>query len=237
MRPGGDVLGARPRKDVEPSVPTTPLGHCPMSFSLRREDVIEGDDSSEKTTESRSDSSFGVQSLPNTTHEVHTHPKNAKEGEDECDHESGAARRRSTLKPGQNLTRDSSRESSGHTQVRTGDSSPYNPSQEGPSPPSISHSLASLSLDSQAPLSSMPSSPKSTSNKSFRPSDDDSMDEAGSQAIISSEEDDSEPHSELLDSAPQLIMPSIKMPSRRPFTERGKGMGRFKILIAGDSGA
>lgn len=37
-------------------------------------------------------------------------------------------------------------------------------------------------------------------------------------------------------SDPQLIMPSIKMPSRRPFTETGKAMGRLKVLIAGDSG-
>ncbi|KAK3322563.1 hypothetical protein B0H66DRAFT_515109 [Apodospora peruviana] len=37
-------------------------------------------------------------------------------------------------------------------------------------------------------------------------------------------------------SAPQLIMPSIKMPSRRPFTEEGKAMGRLKVMIAGGSG-
>ncbi|KAI0455188.1 hypothetical protein F5B21DRAFT_472289 [Xylaria acuta] len=37
-------------------------------------------------------------------------------------------------------------------------------------------------------------------------------------------------------SAPQLVMPSINMPSRRPFTETGKGLGRLKILLAGDSG-
>ncbi|VBB87028.1 Putative protein of unknown function [Podospora comata] len=37
-------------------------------------------------------------------------------------------------------------------------------------------------------------------------------------------------------SVPQLVMPSIKMPSRRPFTEQGKQMGRLKVLIAGDSG-
>ncbi|KAL2259175.1 hypothetical protein VTK26DRAFT_7240 [Humicola hyalothermophila] len=44
--------------------------------------------------------------------------------------------------------------------------------------------------------------------------------------------------SSMMDSgcAPQLIMPSIKMPSRRPFTEEGKRMGRLKVLIAGDSG-
>ncbi|KAK4032222.1 hypothetical protein C8A01DRAFT_50937 [Parachaetomium inaequale] len=37
-------------------------------------------------------------------------------------------------------------------------------------------------------------------------------------------------------SAPQLVMPSIKMPSRRPFTDDGKRMGRLKVLVAGDSG-
>lgn len=42
----------------------------------------------------------------------------------------------------------------------------------------------------------------------------------------------------LMDSgcAPQLIMPSIEMPSRRPFTDEGKRMGRLKVLVAGDSG-
>ena len=34
----------------------------------------------------------------------------------------------------------------------------------------------------------------------------------------------------------QLVMPSIRMPSRRPFTEQGKSMGRFKVLIAGGPG-
>ncbi|KXJ97722.1 Septin-domain-containing protein [Microdochium bolleyi] len=36
--------------------------------------------------------------------------------------------------------------------------------------------------------------------------------------------------------APQLVMPSIEMPARRPFTEVGKSLGRLKILLAGDSG-
>ncbi|CAK7273698.1 hypothetical protein SEPCBS57363_005784 [Sporothrix epigloea] len=37
-------------------------------------------------------------------------------------------------------------------------------------------------------------------------------------------------------SAPHLVMPSIKMLSRRPFTEEGKNMGRLKVLLAGESG-
>lgn len=35
---------------------------------------------------------------------------------------------------------------------------------------------------------------------------------------------------------PQFIMPQIIMPRRRPFTERGRRMGKLKVLIAGDSG-
>ena len=64
------------------------------------------------------------------------------------------------------------------------------------------------------------------------------MDDIASQAIVSSGDEEREVGSELIDSgsAPQLVMPSIKMPSRRPFTERGKNMGRLKVLIAGDSG-
>ncbi|KAL2201494.1 Septin-domain-containing protein [Corynascus similis CBS 632.67] len=55
---------------------------------------------------------------------------------------------------------------------------------------------------------------------------------------IAVEDDDCEISSSMMDSgsAPQLVMPSIKMPSRRPFTDDGKRMGRLKVLIAGDSG-
>ncbi|KAI0481047.1 hypothetical protein GGR56DRAFT_302617 [Xylariaceae sp. FL0804] len=45
--------------------------------------------------------------------------------------------------------------------------------------------------------------------------------------------------SDMMDSgsAPQLVMPSIQMPSRRPFTEAGKNLGRLKVMLAGDSGS
>ena len=38
------------------------------------------------------------------------------------------------------------------------------------------------------------------------------------------------------DKAPKFIMPSLTIPSRRPFTEAGKAMGKLKILVAGSSG-
>ncbi|KAK4241663.1 hypothetical protein C8A03DRAFT_30103 [Achaetomium macrosporum] len=75
-----------------------------------------------------------------------------------------------------------------------------------------------------------------------------SMKDDGDVAVESDEEeeeeeqgDDDDPGvsgSSMMDSgsAPQLVMPSIKMPSRRPFTDEGKRMGRLKVLIAGDSG-
>ncbi|CRK13750.1 hypothetical protein BN1723_002005 [Verticillium longisporum] len=35
----------------------------------------------------------------------------------------------------------------------------------------------------------------------------------------------------------QLIMPTLAVPTRRPFTEQGKALGRLKLLVAGDTEA
>lgn len=63
--------------------------------------------------------------------------------------------------------------------------------------------------------------------------------DVASQALSMSMELEAEVQSSMMDSgsAPQLVMPSIKMPSRRPFTDEGKRIGRLKLLIAGDSGS
>ncbi|KAL2828134.1 hypothetical protein BJY01DRAFT_132871 [Aspergillus pseudoustus] len=91
-------------------------------------------------------------------------------------------------------------------------------------------------INADNPSSSLPSSPKSFTNQSTRHLDEISItDELGSQAIASSEEDE-ESHPTLnpsIDSMSQLIMPSIAMPSRRPFTEKGRAFGRVKLLFAG----
>lgn len=47
---------------------------------------------------------------------------------------------------------------------------------------------------------------------------------------------DVEDSQEFMADAPQFIMPQIIMPSRRPFTDKGRRIGKLKILIAGDSG-
>jgi hypothetical protein len=112
------------------------------------------------------------------------------------------------------------------------------------SPAGICH-MQPLQQESLTPLlvpsdtSSLPSSPKSDSTRSLRPSDAESTTgDAGSQAILSSGDEEPERglSSQLAEEAPQLIMPSIKIPSRRPFTERGKRIGNFKILVAGSKG-
>lgn len=106
--------------------------------------------------------------------------------------------------------------------------------QRSSSQATISRPFTPLSYRSPA-SASMIGSPDSRGN-----SDAGSyMDDNASQAIMSSgEEDGGKMASGLLDSgsAPQLVMPTMKMPSRRPFTDKGKNMGRLKVLIAGDSG-
>ncbi|KAL9107602.1 MAG: hypothetical protein Q9227_007505 [Pyrenula ochraceoflavens] len=78
---------------------------------------------------------------------------------------------------------------------------------------------------------SLPSSPKSCSAHSARQAELGlTTDDRENEAIISDdvEEDALE---EEQNSSPQLIMPSIKMPSRRPFTSKGKEMGLGKTSL------
>ena len=240
MRPGSDMLGRRSQKDLDAAGLTSTAGlthNIPTSFRMASEHDLEK--SSTKASGPASDSTFGVRSLQETIHEASPPTNTGKDEEEDSEdpEREHDGKRRSTIRPRPKIpTRDSSRGSVEQAPVSTAGSSPCNPSQADHLAPSMSHSFASLS--SRAPLSSMPGSPKSFSNRSSRPSDEDSMDEGGSQALASSEDDDVEPQSQssIQDSSPQLIMPSIKMPSRRPFTERGKRLGRLKVLIAGDSG-
>jgi GTPase SAR1 family protein len=81
------------------------------------------------------------------------------------------------------------------------------------------------------PESIAPSTPRSSSPKSFRLSDED---ETNSQALQSSNGDDDD--GSVLERTPQLVMPSLAMPSRRPFTESGRNLGRAKILVVGPKG-
>ncbi len=233
MRPVAvpDALPGRSRKSSLADQVPTPISDLrnagPTTYFLAHEDDMDDDDT--KSSEEQKDSSYGVHSLEETIAESSSVGKIPDE-EDAVEEESTSSQRRSTIRP---LDRhEQPLLPSKHTSRA---SSNPRPSPQIPIP--ASQPLTPLFLASPADGSSLPSSPKSTSTRSFKQLDEESaLDETGSQAITSGEEDEADMPSEIQDSAPQLIMPSIKMPSRRPFTQRGKNMGRFKVLIAGETG-
>jgi septin family protein len=105
---------------------------------------------------------------------------------------------------------------------------------------SLNQPLTPLKL-SPNPDSGMPTTPRSESVQSFQLSDEESsvVWETSSQAVHSSSGDDDDKVSELdlgQGRETQLVMPSISMPARRPFTARGRTMGRLKVMVVGPSG-
>lgn len=235
MRPTGDVLGGRSCKDIE-GVPSnsSSIYAPPTSFFLASEDMVEK--RYEQAVNRGNSSMFGVESLQETTYDPPLGDDQKIIESDNYNRGDHGTRRRSTLKPNER-ERDGSLESNEHIlRTYTEETSPPLACHRLVLPHSTSESLASMSQNSHVQGVSSPSSLKSISTPSFRHSDEESMDEATSQAITSSGEDETDLPDEIQDSSPQLIMPSIKMPSRRPFTERGKKLGLLKILIAGDSG-
>ncbi|KAL8950895.1 MAG: hypothetical protein Q9222_003091 [Ikaeria aurantiellina] len=177
------------------------------------------------------DSTFGVRSLPEASGVV----KQEQEGAhgDHPDAEEDHGRRRSTLRVLPRPRDRSAEEEALQGKTSTIESPPYGFPRLASTLPSVS----SLSQDSQGIEPSLPSSPKSLFSRSGRPSDEDSAYDGASQAIASSEDEaDIDQSAGISGNAPQLIMPSIQMPSRRPFTDRGRTMGKVKILLAGDSG-
>ena len=218
MRPGigFDTSEPRPRK---PSTTETPLANdrsnaAPTTFFLSR-----SPDGSRPQTErglGLTSSTLPVSSLQEAIQEAERSGKQAATRTPEV---RSASRRRSTIRP------------ANEEHLRRTSSTTH---------PEAGQPLASEITASPLPSRdvSLPSSPKSGSSRSLHRSDDElTNDETGSQAIGSSgDEEEEEPGAVIHDSQPELIMPSIKMPSRRPFTSRGKRLGRFKILVAGRKG-
>lgn len=116
--------------------------------------------------------------------------------------------------------------------------SPFHPSPRRASNSSINlERLTPLRL-SPHPESGMPSTPRSGSMQSLRLSDEEVsiMSDTNSQVLQSSSGEDEEDVSSTQERLPQLVMPSISMPARRPFTTRGRNMGRLKVMVVGPSG-
>lgn len=119
-------------------------------------------------------------------------------------------------------------------------------STESPFQPSLRRaSNSSINLERLTPLrlsphpeSGMPSTPRSGSMQSLLLSDEEVsvMSDTNSQVLQSSIDEDEEEVSSTQERLPQLVMPSISMPSRRPFTNRGRNMGRLRVMVVGPSG-
>jgi hypothetical protein len=99
------------------------------------------------------------------------------------------------------------------------------------------HSMASLSTATQDFMSGLPS-PKTNLSVPLTPVLGPSIAPSPitSPLAASRTNSDGEADDYMGGGGPQLIMPQIVIPSRRPFTEKGKRIGRLKMLIAGDSG-
>lgn len=242
MRPPvPDVTLTRSRKASLEQQWIDPHNTTPATYFLARSrnQDVEGELSPDESVPSR-DSMYGVQSLEETVQDANLAASECepflssdpttpiRQPQLPRDHlsssDTGATslpRRKSTLKPSDLLN-------SSRLEISL-------PSSNRTSPRPLTPS--NLSNPDDAP-SSLPSSPKSFSNQSLRHLDDISItDDVSSQAVVSGEEDNEFPTPSSLgpNSTSQLVMPSIRMPSRRPFTDRGRSLGRLKVLIAGAS--
>ncbi len=204
--------------------------NVPTSFSLKTEDEIGRIMSS--TSESRQNRTFGVQSLESAITIADEEDKGKRTNE--C---SGGEVQQNTMEqaPTQSTTELDS-------PVVSSDVSPAFQPFHRTSATSLSMPLTPLNLRSPntpGTSSREPSTPRSGSQRSFRLSDEEesNVDDAASQAIASSGEDEEGlGMAQNSEEAPLLVMPSITMPSRRPFTDRGKSLGKLKVLVAGPKG-
>ncbi|KAI9671024.1 MAG: hypothetical protein M1831_005109 [Alyxoria varia] len=212
-----------------------PSRKAPMTFFLKSEEEME-DSGSSNPIGTPSNSTYGVHSLdpgieatPSLTHDGS--PQGTKGNTSTKSNDPIAS---NTLEPApkasnSNSARESPTRASGERdEFSTARGLPF------PTPTSlVSHSPGTDSV----PIST-PKSP--TSLRSLRLSDEDdvSADEHFGQTISTgkSMQDTAtriEPIVQDAQDAPQLVMPTMDIPRRRPFTEKGKHMGKLKTMVAG----
>jgi hypothetical protein len=255
MRPtvGGDAAPTRSRKSscADSHIPTN-ISTAPTAFFMAREEDVLGSSTSRRSSHGKPsdsthnlDSVYGVQSLEDSLREAFP-DKSVTEGDD------GLLKRKRRKASWASIVDDkashasASDDKANHSEDSTRHSSPQDINTNHPRRSSraatISQPLTPLQLESPFPHSAMPSTPKSGSFRSLRLSDEEESNcDNTSQAITSGgeeDEEDSEGRGEMGIGgvAPELVMPSLSMPSRRPFTARGKSMGRLKVCVAGSNG-
>jgi hypothetical protein len=254
MRPnlGGEAAGpsgSRKSSCADTNAPVN-LANAPTTFFMaREEDILGGGERTERRSSHGSarglDSVYGVQSLEESLAQAFP-DKNAGQVDD------GMLKRKRRKASWTSNTEDKGNNSSQleDKAIQSEESTRHSPPQDlnphhfrRPSrAATISQPLTPLQFESPFPLSAMPSTPKSGSFRSLRLSDEEeSIGDNMSQAITSGGEEDEEDSDgrAMLDMsgvAPELVMPSLSMPSRRPFTAKGKLMGRLKVCVAGSNG-
>ncbi|KAI5266190.1 hypothetical protein E4T47_08322 [Aureobasidium subglaciale] len=223
----------------------------PTTFFLRSERDMKKAQAEENDTQEDQDNDYGVQSLDETL-EAAFAPRSPELSSSPSITASGKKRKLGNpvhpkiAAAAQRIISSEGRSSSRKSSISSRVPRPLTPS---PTRRHIrSESLTSLGRSFTPLRTSDTSTPQSPSVKSVRLSDEEGsiIDDTASQALHSSSEDEDvfaddtlvEPASATLpqSSIPQLIMPSISMPARRPFTERGKRIPRLRIMVAGPSG-
>ncbi|KAF2632769.1 hypothetical protein BU25DRAFT_406078 [Macroventuria anomochaeta] len=246
MRPlpgGSDALPApvRPRsRKSSMDHAAAPSNNGPTTFFMRSEQEMEQSLAASQSTHSirrQRDSTYGVQSLADTLEaafgaESTTAGKKADKRNNAGSHAKHTARSGSHSSSADSAKSPESPLASPLQKLKKKLSSRTTSTPLTP--------LTPLNVDAPSPLptSAIPSTPTSASLQSLKLSDEGSViDETGSQVITSSgeEEDGDETHQGAPNSFPQLVMPSIQMPTRRPFTTKGKNMGKLKVLVAGQA--
>ncbi|KAJ4340381.1 hypothetical protein N0V95_007521 [Ascochyta clinopodiicola] len=237
--PGSDAALPPPVKprSRKPSMDraAAPSNNSPTTFFLRSEQDMEQSLAACQSTHSvarQRDSTYGVQSLADTLEAAFGDEGTTTRKKVDARSYAGSHSKHAARSASHGSSTDSTKS------PESPSSSPLQKLKRKPSSRTTSTPLTPLNIDAPSPLptSATPSTPTSVSLHSLKLSDEGSViDEAGSQAITSSgeEEDDVETQQGASNSFPQLVMPSIQMPTRRPFTVNGKNMGKLKILVAG----
>lgn len=223
----------------------------PATICLKSEDelVLASRGTSSSSSRCPQDSTFGVRSLEDALSDIekvdswHQHQASFHASQESID-------RRSAVSPSRHAIfnllgpRTPLPSSNASSPPVSSVPSPVRPLLRHSSTAILAPPFTPLHLQSPGSASTPISSPQSGSLRSFRLSDEDSLaDDAASRAILSSGDEEEEEAVEYLQhmnvsqgEAPQLVMPSINMPVRRPFTEKGKEVGKLKILVAGSKG-
>lgn len=239
--PGGDALtpAVKPRSRKSSIDPVAPVSHVPTSFVFKRfEDLEQTAAPLHVATSSgrhEDHGTYGVQSLADTL-EAAFGPEDAPKRTDSLKTERTKGHGAKSSRPVSHGSSIDSATLPDDARANKTWKLKRNHSNHGSYTPL---KLPGADVSSPYPTSAMPSTPASASITSLKLSDEDStMDEAVSQPAMSSagEEDHVEIQQDGL-SFPQLVMPVMQMPTRRPFTTKGKAMSKLKVMVVGETGA